>query len=78
MIDRSWWRVLTKVPLKKGTEPHPSTENWIKDLWSMTPPVRTRPTFPLSQDIPSASFHKPLILIHQRADRMKTTARKAK
>ena len=37
------------------------------------PPSRTRPTFPKRQFLPSGSFHKPLILIHQRADRMKTT-----
>ena len=37
------------------------------------PPIRTRPSIPLSQSIPSGSFHKPLILIHQRADRMKNT-----
>ena len=30
-------------------------------------PIRTRPSFPLSQSLPSGSFHKPLILIHQRA-----------
>ena len=35
--------------------------------------IRTRPSFPLSQALPSGSFHKPLILIHHRADRMKTT-----
>ena len=34
--------------------------------------VRTRPSFPHSLSLPSGSFHKPLILIHQRADRMKT------
>ena len=39
----------------------------------MAPPIRTRPSFPLSQSFSSASFHKPLILIHQKADRMKTT-----
>ena len=27
----------------------------------------------LSQSLPSGSFHKPLILLHQRAERMKTT-----
>ena len=47
----------------------PSTENWIKDLLSMAPPIRTRPT---SHSLPSGSFHKPLIRHHQRADRMKT------
>ena len=36
-------------------------------------PLRTKPGFPLSQSLPSGSFHKPLILIHQKADRMKTT-----
>ena len=58
---------------REGTQPCPSTENWIKDLLSMAPPVRTRPSFPHSQSLPSGSFHKPLILIHQTADRMKTT-----
>ena len=48
-----------------------STENWIKDLLSMAPPIRT--SSPLSQSVPSGSFHKPLNLIHQRADRIKTT-----
>ena len=46
---------------------------WIKDLLSMAPPIRTRPRFLLSQSLPSGSFHKPLILLHQRADRLKTT-----
>ena len=32
--------------------------------------------FPLRQSLPGGSFHKPLILIHQREDRMKTTKRK--
>ena len=27
---------------------HPLTENWIKDLLSMTPPMKTRPSFPFS------------------------------
>ena len=58
---------------REGTQPHPSTENWNKDLLSMAIPIRTRPSFPLSQSLPSGSFHKPLILLHQRADRMKTT-----
>ena len=49
---------------REGTQPHPSTENWIKDLMSMAPPSRTRPTFPNRQFLPSGSFYKPLILIH--------------
>ena len=39
----------------------------------MAPPIRTRASFPLSYSVPSGSFHKPLVLLHQRADRMKTT-----
>ena len=35
--------------------------------------IRIRPSFPHSQALPSGSFHKPPILIPQRADRMKTT-----
>ena len=59
---------------RKGTQPHPSIENWIKDLLSMAPPIRTRPSFPLSQSVmKSGSFHKPLILLHLRRDRLKTT-----
>ena len=47
-------------------KPCPSTENWIKDLLSMTLPIRIRPSFPHSQSLPSGSFHKPLIILHQR------------
>ena len=39
----------------------------------MAPPIRTRPSFALSQSLPSGSFRKPLTLLHQRADRLKTT-----
>ena len=34
---------------REGTQLHPSTENWIKDLLSMVLPIRTRPSFPLNQ-----------------------------
>ena len=50
-----------------------STENWIKDTLSMALPIRTRLSFPHSEPPPSGSFHRPLILIHQRTERMKTT-----
>ena len=49
-------------------QPHPSTENCIKDVLSMAPPIRTRPIFLHSQSLPLGSFHKPLIFIHQRED----------
>ena len=38
------------------TQPYPSTENWTKDLMSMAPPIRTRPTLPHRQSLPSGSF----------------------
>ena len=49
---------------REGTQSHLSTENWIKDLLSMAPHIRTRPSFPLSHSLPSGSFNKPLILFH--------------
>ena len=60
-------RVWPQVNSREGTQLHPSTENRIKDLLSMAQPIRTRPSIPLSQSIPSRRFHKPLILLHQRA-----------
>ena len=65
--------VWPQVNNREGTQLHPSTENWIKDLLNMALPIRTRPSFPNSQSLTSGSFHKPLILIHQRADRIKIT-----
>ena len=35
----------------------------------MALPIRTRPSFPLSQSLAFRSFDKPLILLHQRADK---------
>ena len=65
--------VWPQVNNKEGTQPHPSTKNWIKDLLNMAQPIRTRPNFPLSQSLPSGSFHKPLTFLHQPAARLKTT-----
>ena len=65
--------VWPQVNHREGPQLHPSTGNWIKDLLSMAMPIRTRPSYPLRQSLPSGSFHKPLIPIYQRADRMKTT-----
>ena len=58
-----------------GREHSPTHQQKIglKICWAWPCSIRTRPSFPLSQSLPSESFHKPLILIHQRADRMKAT-----
>ena len=61
-----WVIVWPQVNKREGTWPHPSTENWIKDLLNMAPPIRTRPNF--SQSLPSGSSYKPLILLRQRAE----------
>ena len=65
--------VWPQVNDREGTQLQPSTENWIKDLLSKALPTRTRPNFPLSQSFPSGGFHMPLIILHQRADRLKNT-----
>ena len=65
--------VWSHVDSRERTQLHPSTENMIKDLLTMAPPIRTGPSFPLSQSLASRSFHKPLILFNQRADRLKIT-----
>ena len=65
--------VWPQVKQQGGKIAPPITENWIKDLLNRALPIRTRPSFPLSQSLPSESFHKPLIFIHRKADRMKTT-----
>ena len=57
--------VWPQVNCREGTQYHPSTENWIKDLLSMALPIRTRSSFPLSPSLPSGSFHQPLILLHR-------------
>jgi len=63
--------VWPQVNNREGTQLHPSTEKWIKDLLSMALPIRTQ--FLLSQSLLSRSLHKPLILLQWRADRLKTT-----
>ena len=65
-----------QVNNREGTQPNPWTEDWIKDLLNTALPIRTRPSIPLSQSLPSGSFHKPLTLLHQKADRVKTSHRK--
>ena len=54
--------VWPQVNNREGTQLHPTTENWIKDFLNMASPIRTRPSFPLSQSLPSGSFHKTLTL----------------
>ena len=67
---RLWARVASGQRTNKGgVQSHPSADNCTKDLLSTALPTRARPSFPYSQSLPSGSLQKPLILIHQRADR---------
>ena len=52
--------VWPQVKQQEGNTACPSTANWIKDLLNMVPPIRIRPSFPLSQSLPSASYPFPL------------------
>ena len=62
--------VWPQIHSREGRQLHPSTKNWIKHLLSMAPPMRTKPSFPLSLSHQEASIS--LFLLHQRADRLKT------
>ena len=64
---------LLQVKQQGGIQSSSSTENWIKDLLSMASSIRIRPSLPLSQSLTLESFHKSVIFLLQRADRMKTT-----
>ena len=70
-LMEAWVTVWPQPNKREGTQPHPSTENWIKDLLSVALTMRTRPCFPHSHCLPTGNFQKPLII--QRADRIKIT-----
>ena len=67
VMDREAWRAAIHGVAKSRTW----LSNWTE--LSTAPPIRIRPSFTFSQSLPSGSFHKPLVLLHQRADRLKTT-----
>ena len=58
---------------REGTQPHPSKKIGLKIYWAWPHPSEQDPVSALSQSLSSGSFHKLLILLHQRADSMKTT-----
>ena len=69
VIDKEAWRAAIHGVAKSRTW----LSDWTELNWSMAQPIRTRLSFPFSQSLPSGSLRKPLILLHQRADRIKTT-----
>ena len=50
-------------------QPHLATENGIKNLLSMDPPIK-KTQFPPQSISPIRKFHKPLILLHQKEGRL--------
>ena len=48
--------VWSQVKQQGGTQPCPSTENWIKDLVNMAPSIRTRPSYPFSRSLQSGNL----------------------
>ena len=85
VMDRVAWHAEIHGFAKSQTQLSDWTElNWTehsctyqqkigwKIYWAWPHPSN-KTSFPLSQFLPSGIFHKPLILLHQRAERMKTT-----
>ena len=76
-ILNTWWGVASddsflwpQVKLQGGNSAPPINRKLEKEL--LGPPIRARPRFHHSQSLPSGSFQKLFILIHQRANRVKT------
>ena len=65
--------VWPQARLQGGNTAPPINRKLDERCTECVPAHQNRPRFPHSQSLPSGSFHKPLILIRQRADRMKTT-----
>ena len=66
-----WWTKRPGVLRFLGPQSRIWLSNWTELNIALL--IRTRPRFPHNQSLPSGSFHKPLILIHHREDRMKNT-----
>ena len=58
-MDTEAWRAVIHGVAKSRTR----LSDWTELNWSMVLPIKTRPTFPLRESVPSRSFHKPLILL---------------
>ena len=63
------WVISGQTTYRKGAQPHPSADNWIKILLIMALPTRAKPSFSNHQSFPSRRLHKTLSLTYQRADR---------
>ena len=70
VMDREAWHAAVHRVAESWT--------WLSDWTELTMalPIKIRPCLPLSQSLPSGSFHKFLILLRQRADRLKATITK--
>jgi len=66
VMDREAWHAAIYGVIKSRTQ----LSDWTWTEYGPTHQSKTQ--FPHSQYLPSGSFHKPPILIHQSPDRMKT------
>jgi len=69
LLFSSLWVTTGQTTNREGAQPHPSADNRIKVFLGMALPTRARPSFSHHQSLPSGRLHKPLSLLHQRADR---------
>ena len=68
---RQDWATSLQIIAREHSSTH-QQKIGLKIYWAW-PRLSEQDLFPLSQCLPSRSFHKPLILLHQKADRLKTT-----
>jgi len=65
--------IATKIIKYLGINLPKETKIGLKIYCTRPCPSEQEPVPPSGQSLPSGSVHKPLILLHQRADRLKTT-----
>ena len=65
--------VWSQVNSRERTQLNPSTENWAEDFWACKEQDPVSPSVSLSHQEALASLLSFSILLHQRAERLKTT-----
>ena len=73
-LSKLWELVIGKPSVQQSMGSQWVVHDWVIELnWALPCPPEQDPIPPHSQSLPSGSFHKPLIPIHQMADKMKST-----